>query len=60
MNLKKPGFYNEGPDLLNLDNGDLIYQVDFRNVYATILNQWLDANAPAILGGKFETLGMLG
>ncbi len=59
-NLKKPGFYNEGPDLLNLDNGDLIYQVDFRNVYATILNQWLDADAPAVLGRKFETLGMLG
>lgn len=59
-NLKKPGFYNQGPDLLNLDNGDLIYQVDFRNLYATILNQWLGANAPAVLGRNFEMLGMLG
>jgi uncharacterized protein (DUF1501 family) len=59
-NLKKPGFYNEGPDLRNLDNGDLIYQVDFRNVYATILNQWLNADAPAVLGREFEVLSLLG
>lgn len=58
-NLKKPGFYNEGPDLSNLDNGDLIYKVDFRNVYATVLNQWLDADAPAVLGRRFDMLKML-
>lgn len=58
-NLKKTGFYNEGPDLLKLDDGDLIYQVDFRNVYATILNQWLDADAPAVLGREFEMLSIL-
>ena len=59
-NLKNPGFYNEGPDLTKLDKGDLIYKVDFRNVYATVLNQWLDADAPAILGKKFDLLHMLG
>ncbi len=58
-NLKKPGFYNEGPDLRNLDNGDLIYKVDFRNVYATILNQWLDADVPDVLGRRFETMSLL-
>jgi len=58
-NLKNPGFYNEGPDLLNLDNGDLIYQLDFRSVYATILNQWLDADAPAVLGREFKLLNLL-
>ncbi len=58
-NLKKPGFYNEGPDLQHLDGGDLIYKVDFRNVYATILKQWLDADVPAVLGKRFEIMDML-
>ncbi len=54
--LKKPGFYNEGPDLQRLDEGDLIYQVDFRNVYATILDNWLQSDAPAVLGKDFKKL----
>ena len=55
-NLKKPGFFNEAPDLLNLDNGDLIYQIDFRRIYATILEDWLEANPASILTGQFEKL----
>ena len=39
-NLKKQGFYNEAPNLINLDkNGDFKYTVDFRSIYATILNK---------------------
>jgi uncharacterized protein (DUF1501 family) len=58
-NLNKAGFYNNGPDLQKLDNGDLIYQVDFRNVYATILENWLEADAPAVLGKNFTKLNIL-
>jgi uncharacterized protein (DUF1501 family) len=58
-NLRKPGFYNPAPDLSQLDNGDLIYQVDFRNIYATILDQWLDSPAPQVLGRQFQTLGLV-
>ncbi len=57
--LKKTGFYNQGPDLTRLDNGDLIYQVDFRSVYATVLDQWLGADVPRILGGDFSRLGVI-
>ena len=57
--LAKPGFYNEGPNLSNLDNGDLIYQVDFRNIYATILNKWLESSVPAVLGKKFDPLKLI-
>ncbi len=58
-NLRKPGFYNSAPDLSQLNNGDLIYQVDFRNIYATILDQWLDSPAPQVLGQQFKTLGLI-
>lgn len=57
--LHKPGFFNAAPDLSNLDNGDLIHQVDFRNIYATILDKWLDSNAPQVLGKKFNTLNLI-
>jgi uncharacterized protein (DUF1501 family) len=39
--LNKAGIYNAAPDLVNLKDGDLQYQVDFREVYATVLDKWL-------------------
>jgi len=35
-NLKSAGIYNSQPDLTNLEDGDLKYEIDFRSVYATI------------------------
>ena len=58
-NLRQAGFYNPGPDLSRLDNGDLIYQVDFRRVYATVLDRWLDADPGQILQGSFEPLSFV-
>lgn len=58
-NLKQLGFYNTAPDLLNLDNGDLIYDIDFREIYATILESWLGVNEKAILGKNFNKLNFL-
>lgn len=57
--LRQPGFFNEGPDLEALDDGDLIYKVDFRSIYTTVLKDWLDASAPDILGGNFPALSLL-
>lgn len=57
--LKKAGIYNDAPNLLQLDNGDLQYTVDFREVYATILNKWLDVNNNQILGREFKGLGFI-
>ncbi len=57
--LKKTGFYNAGPRLDQLTEGDLSYEVDFRSVYSTILEGWLDAQAPEILGGQFQTLQLI-
>lgn len=56
-NLKKQGFYNEMPDLSNLDkNGDLKYTVDFREIYATVLDKWLEVDDQTILNKSFSKL----
>lgn len=56
-NLKASGFYNEMPNLSNLDNnGDVKHTVDFRSIYATILDKWLEVNDAAILNRSFSKL----
>jgi len=57
--LKKPGFFNEAPNLSALDNGDLIYSVDFRKIYASILDKWLNVSAEKILTKQFEPLDLI-
>ena len=57
--LKQKGMINEIPSLSDLDEGDLKYKVDFKNVYASILNKWLNADDVAILGKKFDYLGFV-
>lgn len=52
----KGGFYGERPNLGNLSSDNLRYTVDFRSVYATVLEKWFDAPSNTILGGQFETL----
>lgn len=51
--------FNEAPNLTNLDEGDLRYSVDFRNIYAALLRNWLKTDDFAILGRKFEPLGFV-
>lgn len=57
--LKQKGLINALPDLSDLDEGDLKYQVDFKNVYATVLNKWLAADDQKILGKKFDFLNFI-
>ena len=47
--LKQKGILNEAPDLTNLNDGDLKHTVDFKDVYATILKNWLQADDKKIL-----------
>jgi uncharacterized protein (DUF1501 family) len=57
--LKKKGILNELPDLADLNDGDLKHKVDFKNVYATVLNKWLGADDKMILGNKFSQLDFI-
>ncbi|WP_420150878.1 DUF1501 domain-containing protein [Spirosoma sp.] len=45
---------NEAPNLTKLTDGDLTYSVDFRQIYATLLHDYLGADDVAILGRKFD------
>jgi len=54
--LKKAGIYNDLSDLGDLDEDDLKYDVDFKNVYATVLDNWLSVSSKEILGKKYSPL----
>ena len=54
--LKKQGIYNDAPNLSDLDAGDLKYKVDFREVYATVLDKWLGVGNGQVLPGKFSAM----
>ena len=57
--LNKPGVYNQSADLKSLDDGDLIYKIDFRSVYSTLLNNWLNVDDNLILGNQFDKLNFV-
>lgn len=57
--LKKRGMLSSIPSLEDLDEGDLKYTTDFRNLYATILDNWLNADAHKILGRRFDKLSFV-
>ena len=55
----KAGLVGKTPLLGDLQDGDLKWSIDFRSVYATLLNQWLNLPALEILGGQFDPLPVL-
>ncbi len=55
----QPGLHGQAPDLEKLHNGDLIHTVDFRNVYATILQNWLQSPVEPVLRRRFPTLDFI-
>jgi len=51
------GRYGEPHNLKKLDaNGNLGHSVDFRSVYATMLDRWLEVDSGEILGKNYATL----
>jgi uncharacterized protein (DUF1501 family) len=57
--LKQKGIINPMPDLSDLQDGDLKHKVDFKDVYATILKNWLNADDQKILGKQFNYLSFV-
>lgn len=55
----RPGLAGITPSLTNLDAGDLKYTVDFRSVYATLLEKWLRAPSAKVLGRQFPLLDFI-
>jgi uncharacterized protein (DUF1501 family) len=54
----KPGLAGTYPSLNDLQDGDLKMTVDFRRVYATLLQDWLGLPSKEALGGAFEPLSL--
>ena len=57
------GLYGEQPSLAatELDQaGNVKFKVDFREVYATILDGWLGADSKTVLGAPYPNVGFLG
>ena len=50
----RPGLLGNHPSLTDLDNGDLKFNLDFRSVYAGLLQDWLKADDREILKGSFR------
>ena len=58
-NAVKGGLYGKPPSLTNLVLGDnLENTTDFRQVYATLIQQWMGADAATVLGQNFTTMDM--
>jgi uncharacterized protein (DUF1501 family) len=55
----KPGVVGRHPSLIDLDQGDLKFGVDFRSVYASLLGDWMKAPADKILRGQFASAGVV-
>jgi uncharacterized protein (DUF1501 family) len=59
-NAVKSGLYGDPPSLAELVLGDNLQSTtDFRRVYATLIEDWLGADATKVLGQRFETLGLI-
>ena len=53
------GFYGEEPSLTNLDNGDLKFTTDFRDVYYELLKRTVAADPTPSVGAGRRSLGFL-
>ena len=54
------GLYGQAPELNRLDdNGNLPFAVDFRSMYATVIDNWWGLDSSKILQGKFKAVDVL-
>ena len=55
----KGGLAGQYPSLAMLGDGDLIYNTDFRSVYATLLDRWLGCAPEMVLGKPMPLLDLI-
>jgi len=53
------GLVGEHPSLTDLDAGDLKMSIDFRQIYVTLLNEWLSIPSINVLDDSFDRLQLL-
>jgi uncharacterized protein (DUF1501 family) len=55
----RPGLGGVRPDLAALEDGDVRFGLDFRAVYASILDGWLGVDSAAVLGQRFAGVELI-
>ena len=53
------GIWGEAPRLDDLDDGDLKWRIDFRQVYATLSQRWLSVNSMSASENAFAPLDLI-
>ena len=54
----KAGLHGELPNFDDLNDGDIRFKIDFRRVYASVL-EWGGWNASDVLGKEYESFPVL-
>lgn len=57
-NKVKAGLVGEHPSLADLDDGNLRFGIDFRQVYSAVLTKWLGIDAKPIIGGTYKPVNV--
>ena len=55
----KPGVHGIHPSMSKLDQGDLVHTIDFRTLYASVLEDWMGADSSEILKGRWKTVPLI-
>lgn len=55
----KGGIHGSNPDLNDLVDGDIRWKIDFRQVYAATLEEWVGGDASVVLGQEFKPIDVL-
>ncbi len=53
------GLVGKHPSMSDLTDGDIKYHTDFRRVYATLLDDWLEVDSKGVLDDKYEKLPLI-
>ena len=56
----KAGVVGDHPSLTKMETGNLVHTVDFRRVYAAVLETWLGVDSKTVLGAGFKPLDVFG
>jgi uncharacterized protein (DUF1501 family) len=57
--LKKKGLLNAQPPLTNLKDGDIPFALDYRDIYSTVLRDWLEIAPEKVLGSAFKPMDFI-
>lgn len=53
------GLIGKHPDLTQLEDGDIVFHTDFRQVYAAVLEQWLGCESEPVLRGRYKAIDLI-